>query len=326
MPLSGNSTLPLEVEEGNRASPTVSVKTGIPMAPLSPAESLFLLRPNRTPARETVKVTLLSLLAQGRVRMEERQTRWLFGKKKTVYMSPRDIAGRLPPHAATLLDLVRAAQADTGSMADFAKRAQKAYGPNLARFNSDFIVPALLSRGLIEERRILLFKTYKRTPAGDAEESRIAGDIARARAIPELLHSRPAEAAAIILAVGTTILLVGELRPHYRQICEVMRAQTASTDSADGGGDSPVTLWDSTNSQGPDPAHHGDPAHHLDAAALGGFDHGTFDLSAFDLSAFDAGAFDALDTGMASFDSGFDASVGDGGGGDGGDGGGGGGD
>jgi hypothetical protein len=31
------------------------------MAALSPAESLFLLKPNRTSPRETVKVTLLSL-------------------------------------------------------------------------------------------------------------------------------------------------------------------------------------------------------------------------------------------------------------------------
>jgi hypothetical protein len=88
------------------------------MAPLSPAESLFLLKPNRTPARETVKVTLLSLLAQGMMRMEERQTRRFFGKKKTVYMWPRNIAGHPPPHAAALLDLVRAAQDDTGSMDD----------------------------------------------------------------------------------------------------------------------------------------------------------------------------------------------------------------
>jgi hypothetical protein len=292
------------------------------LLPLSPAESLFLLKPNRTPARETVKVTLLSLLAQGMVRMEERETRRLFGKKKTVYMWPRNIAGRIPPHAAALLDLVRAAQDDTGSMADFAKRAQKAHGANLEKFNRDFIVPALLSRGFIEETRILIFRTYKRTPAGDAQENRIAGDIARARTIPELLHSNPAEAAAIILAVGSAILLVSELRPHYRQISELMRGQTAS-DSAAGGGDSPVTLWDSTGSHGHDPTQPSDPIPHLEAAALGSFDH-----SSFDLSAFDAGAFDALDTGMASFDSGFDASVGDGGGGDagGGDGGGGGGD
>ena len=264
-------------------------------------------------------MTLLSLLAQGMVRMEERQVPTALRKEEDrLHVAAQHRRSHSPARSA-LLDLVRAAQDDTGSMADFAKRAQKAYGANLEKFNRDFIVPALLSRGLIAESRILIFRTYKRTPAGDAEESRIAADIARARTIPELLHSNPAEAAAIILAVGSTILLVNELRPHYRQISEVMRAQTASTDSADwrrrrSG------AWDS---MGPTRSvQQGHPTAHLDAAALGGFDQG-----AFDLSAFDPGAFDALDTGMASFDAGFDASVGDSGGGDGGggDGGGGGG-
>jgi hypothetical protein len=153
--------------------------------------------------------------------------------------------------------------------------------------------PALLSRGLIEEHRVLLFRTYKRTTAGDREESRIASDIARARTIPELLRSNPAEVAAIILAVGGTILLVNELRPHYRQISDVMRSQMA-TDSPDSGGDG-LPIWTSPDSH---PTPTGDPTHHIDAVGLGGFDQ-----SSFDLSTFDAGAFDALDTGMASFDS-----------------------
>jgi hypothetical protein len=271
-------------------------------------------------------VTLLSLLAQGLVRMEEQATRRFFGTKKTVYVRPTGKRAPLPPHAAALLDFVRAAQGDTGSMANLVKRVQKAYGTNLERFNRDFVVPSLRSRGLIEEGRILLFKTYKRTPAGDAAESRIASDIARARAIPELIRSNPAEAAAIILAVGGTILLVSELRPYYRQMSEVIRP--ASTDAPDSGGDGSGSLWDSAGSRAADPAHQPEPAHHLDGAGLGSFDHSGFDHGSFDLSAFDAGAFDALDTGMASFDSGFDASVSDAGGGDGGggDGGGGGGD
>jgi hypothetical protein len=307
-----------------RSLPSIILDIGNTMAPLSPAESLFLLKPNRTPARETVKVTLLSLLAQGAVRMEEQTTRRFFGTKKTVYVRPTEKRPALPKHAAALLDLVHAAQGETGSMTDFVKRVQKVYGTNLEGFNRDFIVPALLSRGLIEERRVLLFRTHKRTSAGDAEESRIASDIARARTIPELIRSNPAEAAALILAVGGTILLVNELRPYYRQMSEVMRAQSAS-DGSDSGGDSSGPSWDSTGSDAPAQP---DPAHHLDAAGLGSFDPGGLDHGAFDLSAFDAGAFDALDTSMASFDSGFDASVSDAGGGDGGggDGGGGGGD
>jgi hypothetical protein len=53
------------------------------MAALSPAESLLLLEPNRTPARETVKVTLLSLLAQGIVRLEEQVARRFLFTRKT---------------------------------------------------------------------------------------------------------------------------------------------------------------------------------------------------------------------------------------------------
>jgi hypothetical protein len=204
-------------------------------------------------------------------------------------------------------------------MADVVKHARQAYGANLARFNRDFIVPQLVTRGLLEERRVLFLTHYKRTAAGDAEESRIAADIARARTIPELIRSNPAEAAAIVLAVGSTILLVGELRPYYRQISEAMRPPPGTGGADSGGGDASPMLWDSSKPAGEHggalPSHEG--AQMLDAASLGNLD----------LSSFDAGAFDALDAGMASFDAGFDASVGDGGGGDGGggDGGGGGG-
>ncbi len=292
------------------------------MAALSPAESLFLLKPNRTPARETVKVTLLSLLALGLVRVEEKVAKRFIGTRKTIYVRPTDAGGPgLPAHAASLLDQVRAAQADTGSMPDLVKRARQAYGSSLNGFNRDFIVPRLMSRGLIEDCSFVFLRRYKRTPAGDAEESRIAADIARARTIPELLHSNPAEAAAIVLAVGGTILLVNELRPFYRQISEVMRPPPSVDGSSDSsGGDASPPFW---NSSEPSAGHSGtvpphDAVQNLDAASFGNLD----------LSAFDAGAFDALDAGMASFDAGFDASVGDGGGGDGGggDGGGGGGD
>jgi len=142
----------------------------------------------------------------------------------------------LPAHAVSLLDQVRAAQADTGSMSDVVKRARQAYGSSLNGFNRDFIIPLLRSRGLIEERRILFLRHYKRTLAGDAEESCIAADIARARGIPELLRSNPAEVAALVVAVGGTILLVNELRPYFRQISEVMRPPGTGVDYLDSSG------------------------------------------------------------------------------------------
>ncbi len=286
---------------------------------LSPAESLVLLKPNRTPAREAVKVTLLSLLAQGVLRIDEERKKWFFGTKKIIYLRPTSRRlSSLPPHAASLLECVRDAQTDKGTMEAMVACARRSYGSNLAGFKSRFIMPALLSRGLIEERVLLLLRSYRLTPVGVAEQSRIENDIRRIRAIPDLLRTNPAEAAAIALAVGGTILLVSELRPYYGQLSEAMRRHgVTDTASGDGGGND-TSFW-SQDDTGP-----GHPAHtmpdRLDTDHSG--------LGSFDLSTFDAGAFSALDAGMDSFDSGFDSSAGgDSGGGDGGgDGGGGGGD
>jgi hypothetical protein len=250
------------------------------------------------------------------VRLEEQVTKRFIGTRKTVYvrLTGRPVPAALPAHAVSLLDQVRSAQAETGSMPDVVKQARQAYGSSLNGFNRDFIIPRLLSRGLIEDHSVLFVRHYKRTPAGDAEESRIAADIARAHSIPELLRSNPAEAAAI----GGTILLVSELRPYYRQISEVMRPPGSGGDySESSGGDAPLPFFSASDPGASHPA--ADPAD-----AVSGLDAASF--GSLDLGAFDASAFDALDAGMASFDAGFDASVGDGGGGDGGgDGGGGGG-
>jgi hypothetical protein len=277
---------------------------------LSAAEAQVLLKPNRAAAGEAVKVTLLSLLAQGLVRIEEETKKGRFRVRKTVFVRPTDRTARaLPPHAVSLLENVRAAQAVTGSMQDLVAQVRRAYGSGLEGFKKRFILPALESRGLIQKGRVLwIFPTYRLTPAGMAEKSRIESDIARARTNPGLLGSKPAEAAAIALAVGSAILLVPELRPHYRQLSDAMRSPADMHDVTSSGMYRPM-------SDGGDSSHdlsHADT--HLDSAGLGG-------LGAFDLGSFDASAFDTLDSGMASFD----ASVGDSGGG-GGDSGGGGGD
>jgi len=76
------------------------------MAALGPAESLFPLDPNRTPARGRVKVTLLRLVARrGVVRLEERQVPWrFFGTRKTVQVRPagpgRRRYGRIRPRCS----------------------------------------------------------------------------------------------------------------------------------------------------------------------------------------------------------------------------------
>ena len=263
--------------------------------PLSPAEALLLLKPNRTPGSRTLRVTLLSLLVKGILRIEEEIKPGVFRDRKVPHL--RIAEGRssaLPPHVAELVRIVRAAQAEGGRIRDVVKRATAEFGANCGRYNSDFIIPLLIGRGLIEQRRVVFVRTWHATPAGEAERARIEADIERARQLPALLKSNPAEAAALALALGGTLLLVDDLRTHYRQLADAMRA------SGDDGGSSGG----------------------FDGAASGAGDaSGGFDFGSFDFGSFDAGAFDALDAGIGSFDSGFSDG---GGGGDGGDGGGGG--
>lgn len=209
------------------------------------------------------------------------------------------------------------------------------YGSNLEGFKSRLIMPALVSRGFVEQGRVLLlFRNWRLTPAGTAEQSRINGDIARARTIPELLSSDPAEAAAIALGIGATVLLVGQLRPHYRQLSEAMRTHAPSSDYYDNGLAHGLMAYGGTACFAPtavpasSPGDAGHAAGTVAAAGIAGagitgtgiasLDLGGFEASGFDLGSFDAGAFDALDGAMASFDAGFDASAGGDGGGDGG--------
>ena len=262
--------------------------------PLSPAEALFLLKPNRTPGSRTLRVTLLSLLVKGVLRIEEEVKPGVFRDRKVAHL--RIVAERTPtspPHVAELIGVVRAAQADGGKVRDVARLAQGTFGAGCGLYNRTFIVPSLIERGLLEERRVLFVRTWHATPAGEAERARIEADIERARQLPALLRSNPAEAAALALALGGTLLLVDDLRAHYRQLADAMRSSGYDGGASDG----------------------------FDGASSGtGDSSGGFDFGSFDFGSFDAGAFDALDAGIGSFDSGFS----DGGGGDGGDGGGGG--
>jgi hypothetical protein len=280
---------------------------------LTPAESLLLLKPNRTSGHDTVKVTLLWLVAQGLLRIDD-DTAGSRPERSSLCATGRTDPS-MPPHAAALVQAVRDAQPDGGTVADVVKQARRLYGPQLAGFNRRFICPALVGRGLLEQQRVLLFfRRWNLTAAGAAEQRQIERNIARARTIPALLHSDPAEAAAIALAVGSTLLLVEELRPHYRQLVEAMRAKAAASDA----GGSPPDYWPCGDAhRHHDDQRNGDAGQPGDTASV--HDGATGNLGSFDLGALDVEALGALDA--ATFDASFDASAG--GGGDGGSSGGG---
>ena len=190
--------------------------------PLSPAESLLLLNLKYS-SRQAVKVTLLALMAQKFLRFETRT----FGKEKVQYLHVK--ARHLPnapAHVASLMDTPNSGQPGGMELDDVVTRLHNKYGNWVNSFKTDLVLPALVVRGLLVEERFGLFRFGRRlrlTPAGEFERKRIDAAVQKAREIPDLLKTAPAQAAAVALRVGSAILLVDRLTFLYRELGEAMR-------------------------------------------------------------------------------------------------------
>ena len=261
---------------------------------LTPAESLVLLDTVKSTGREAVKVTLMSLLAQGVVAVVQIEKKRLIGTKKIAAVRlAKPVPPDAPPHVAAMAEVVRVVESEGGGMDALAARAQKLFGAKLETFKTGHVIPALLGRGLVREEivKTMVFfkrKTWPVTPAGQMEKNRLDRVIEDARRLPELLDTDKTQAAAIVLAAGGALLLLPELKPFYGQLA-ALRPPPA------GGGSG------SDDSSGHGGGDHGDAA-----AEATGFEPGSFDVANFDMD-----AFASLDGSMATFDSGFDSSFSD---------------
>ncbi|HKM65219.1 MAG TPA: hypothetical protein VJY39_22295 [Acidisphaera sp.] len=210
-------------------------------AAISPAEAMVLLNPRRVRANQVFKVTLTSLALQKVVAIKTtRMLPRLFGRiGKVTRVSVNEIpADGLPPPAAAVLGLVKAGRGSR--IGTFMRRARALYGKNLRGFLTDVVEPALVSRGLLESHEgkgRLASTTHRRklTPAGKAEGARLRKAIDRGRSLPVLLTADPKEAAAIVASLGGLILLIDELKPHYKDISNALRSHGADDfDDLDG--------------------------------------------------------------------------------------------
>jgi uncharacterized membrane protein YgcG len=267
-------------------------------APITPAEAFVLLDPLEASPAEAFKIAFLSLVALGvlRITMVETRTAWL--RKQTVPMVSVIRDPPAIPVAAETVSVVRQARASKGGvdLAAVARSAVKTFGPGLMKLRSRVIQPALAERGLLlpQPYRVLwvLSRTrYLHTPAGLAEQRRIEALLDRARLLPSLMETDRDAAKAIVLAAGSLLLLVPELKGIYGQLARLDAALAPDTGGVD---------FSDFGDGFSGPSHH-----HADA-----FHFGAFDTSALDLD-------------FGSFDSSFDSSISDSGGDGGSDGGGG---
>jgi hypothetical protein len=251
-------------------------------AELSAAEAYVLLSLPRFDVRQALKLGFIGLLAQRALRLSQEDRPGLIRTRHIVHLH---VATNLPVGlssiTASLIAVVRAAEPE-GLMKEIVSQSMRKYGRALVGFVQNYVGPALAARGLAEKRKsrllgLLPLTRFYRTPAGDAEKQRIEGLMQEARSIPRYLDSDPAQAAALVTALGGAILLIDELRPHYQALDLALRDRNTGSYT-----DTPN--WDTGDHQG-----------------------GLFDFGSIDFSAFDAGAFD-------SFDAGFSDAGGDGGG------------
>ncbi|HEX3883183.1 MAG TPA: hypothetical protein VHW66_11030 [Stellaceae bacterium] len=257
-------------------------------AGLSACEAFVLISLPQFNPREALKYGFMGLLAQGVVRSAEENRPGLIRTRRILHLHvAAEPPADAPAATASLVKVVRAAEPRDGTIGEVLRQAMREYGRTLMGFVQKYVGPALIGRGLAEIRRRRLLglipsDAFFRTPAGDAERSRVQGAMHEARAIPQYLDRDPAQAAALAVAAGGAILLVEELRPHYKQLAQAFQDRD-------------------TGSSGPfvDPGTSG-----------GGGDSAGFDFGPIDFGSIDFGSFD-------SFGAGFDAAS-DGGGADGG--------
>lgn len=287
---------------------------------LSAPEAFVLISLPLWHAQKALKLGFMGLLAQGVLRVETEDKPGLIRTRHIthLYASP-NLPSSLPPISASLVAVVNAA-APTGTMTNLVKQARRAYGSALLGFVRNWVLPSLVARGLVEpyKHRLLgLFpvNAFRRTQAGEAEKARLDGLLLEASQIPGYLDRDPAQATALVAALGGAILLADELRPHYQAIGQAMRQR----DATDSGGY--TSLGDGGSGTGDH--HHGDGGNPPDPGNVefgnvdfGNVDFANIDFGGIDFSAFDSGAFDSFDAGFS--DAGGDGGGGDGGGGDGG--------
>lgn len=265
---------------------------------LTAAEALVLQNPQAAQGRATLKLTLMELIA-GRIvtmRTEEKKTR--FGRVQRIdYLHLNGANAPYVPGGTTVqavIELLQAAGASASTADQIVQQAQRSFGKDLSGFQQKQVVPALMNQGLIEsyQKKVLgLCPTtrYRPTAAGETLRQQLIAQLEQAKALPEVVERDPLQAAALVAMLGSGILLVDELKPHYSRLAHALRqpqgegddGEIADTDVGDDHTGSGEASFANSNS--------------LDLGDFSGFD-------------FDFNVFDALDSSLDAFDSSFDSS------------------
>ncbi|MBW4699887.1 MAG: GPP34 family phosphoprotein [Aphanocapsa lilacina HA4352-LM1] len=204
-------------------------------ARLTPAEALVLLDPDKVQGASALKVTLMDLIARGRVRVREEEHRGFLGfRSKLVFLHPNETQqppADDPAHIQAVFEVLHAAQKHQGRMEYVILEAANRFSAGMYNYQMKHVRPALIARGLIASRqekmlRVFTVTRHGPTPLGEQIQTELRGRLEQARALSTRLKAcEPVEAAALLVSLGSAVWLVPDLKPHYRQLNKALRAE-----------------------------------------------------------------------------------------------------
>jgi hypothetical protein len=192
--------------------------------PLSAPESYVLENGPTASAAETLKLALTELVATGRLRLVEHESRFLGFTRRTTVLTegPRRAGPLRPPLRDALALFERTSASGRAAVKKVAQAVVNEHG-SLNGYRDRVVMRSLVEAGLFveEEYRLLwLFTAHRHvvTRSGLAARARLAELQRTARLKVPAGADDPAGATAAAAAVGAALLLTPELFPELREL------------------------------------------------------------------------------------------------------------
>ncbi len=203
------------------------------MQELSAPEILVLLEPNIS-AQEALKAGFKELIARGLLHLETTppKSKWESEQVHLLFKS-----GHHPqnPVLRSLWGDLRSASRHGSGLNQVLQRLQREYGLGYETFKQKIVLPSLLQRGVLQKqthKALGLFPQtrYLPTPDGTALKKQLEQHMSEARRLIPSLADNKAEATALLLSLGSALLLLPGIESHFQQLRALNR-----TDGSEGG-------------------------------------------------------------------------------------------
>ena len=273
-----------EREEIKAQIGTIS-QEGLTIDKLTAAEALVLLDPYKDQGIAAFKLTLKELLVRQCILIHKEDKVLFFGRiRHTDYLKilPEGLQRAQNNRHLQIVLFLLEKNCKNGMLAinKIASRLRKAFGERFSLYQSKYIIPRLISHGLLNAQKTKVYwlfsqVNYHYTEQGEKLRSRLMGQLENAKNLPVLLCEDRNKAIDIITGLGISILLTDEAISAYKELIKLYFNKDNNTDI------------------------------NIDSHINTNFDIITEDNSDFTVAFdFDINAFDTLDSSLMTFDTG----------------------